>query len=796
MRPVLLEMQGFGAFKQPTTVHFDDTDLFALVGPTGSGKSTVIDAVCFALYGSVPRYDDLKAVAPAMSVGHTETKVRLTFEVGGRPYVAVRVVRRNKDGRSATTKEARLEAGDGTVLAGRASEMTAAVESLLGLPFEHFTRCVVLPQGAFARFLHDSPADRQELLVQLLDLAVYARMAVVANQRARAAQVEAQGLRHALDGLAQATPDALTGARSAADHLAAALAAVEERLPRLAALDEERAAVVRSGQSARSLLDALGRVGVPAQALDAGAAAGRAALVLADAEAEQAAAQEATDAAAATVAGLGDPAPLRRALDAHERRTVAVAALGDAREQVAAAAGALVAAAGGLDDAVAAATSCAELLDAARTRHAAHAVRSVLVVGAPCPVCQQLVTALPGGSAPDQLTAAEAASAAATAALERARAAREAASLAAATADERLATAAGMVAELDAAVADHPDVDTVRAALDAHAAATEAEGAARRRVETTRRATAAAAAAAAAARAAVSALAAAYSAQRDPVVALDPPAPGADVVASWEALAAWAADRIPEQDAAVLARRAELQSVDAERQTIVDECRARAAGVGVDGATPDELVRGLVQALARARAAAEQLERQVVERERLAGLAAEAEERHTVARAMGQLLSANGFEKWLVAEALGTLVDGAGQTLRQLSSGQFSLAAGDGGELVVIDHANGDERRGVRSLSGGETFQASLALALSLADHLAGLAASGAAKLEALFLDEGFGTLDAESLDTVASAIESLGATGRMVGIVTHVRDLAERVPVRFEVTKGTVSATVERVVG
>src|SRR5262249_52767865 len=120
----------------------------------------------------------------------------------------------------------------------------------------------------------------------------------------------------------------------------------------------------------------------------------------------------------------------------------------------------------------------------------------------------------------------------------------------------------------------------------------------------------------------------------------------------------------------------------------------------------------------------------------------------------------------------------------------------ESGDFVVVDHANGDERRPVRTLSGGETFQASLALALSLADHLGAMAAAGTARLDALFLDEGFGTLDPESLDTVASTIEALGATGRMVGIVTHVRELAERVPVRYEVRRTAASSVVERVVG
>ena len=73
---------------------------------------------------------------------------------------------RDRHGR-ATTKEARLEAADGEVLAGTATELAPAVEQVLGLAFDHFTRCVVLPQGEFARFLHDKPADRQDLLERL-----------------------------------------------------------------------------------------------------------------------------------------------------------------------------------------------------------------------------------------------------------------------------------------------------------------------------------------------------------------------------------------------------------------------------------------------------------------------------------------------------------------------------------------------------------------------------------------------------------------------------------------------------
>ena len=95
---------------------------------------------------------------------------------------------------------------------------------------------------------------------------------------------------------------------------------------------------------------------------------------------------------------------------------------------------------------------------------------------------------------------------------------------------------------------------------------------------------------------------------------------------------------------------------------------------------------------------------------------------------------------------------------------------------MVIDHRNADQARQAKTLSG-ETFLVSLSLALSLADQLASFATGKTVTLDALFLDEGFGTLDADTLDVVASAIEDLGSRGRMVGLISHVPELADRVP-------------------
>jgi exonuclease SbcC len=228
--------------------------------------------------------------------------------------------------------------------------------------------------------------------------------------------------------------------------------------------------------------------------------------------------------------------------------------------------------------------------------------------------------------------------------------------------------------------------------------------------------------------------------QRDPLVSagLDPPGIGTDLLADWESFARWAA-----------------QAAASEIDRVAAGLEERAA---------------IVKRVASAR-----------------------EEVH-VANELARLLRSTGFEQWIVNEALKSLVEGASATLELLSSGQYALAVDDRNEFEVVDHRNADERRPIKTLSGGETFQASTALALALADQVAVLAAGGAAKLDAIFLDEGFGSLDADSLDTVAATLETLGGDGRMVGIVTHVRELADRVPVRYEVAKGPRTSTVTRV--
>ena len=247
MRPVRLELDGFGSFRQPSTVDFTDADFFALVGPTGSGKSTVVDAIVFALYGSVPRWDDRRAVGWALAPTATRGVVRLSFDVGADRYVVARELRRSAQGR-VTVKNARLEHG-GAVLAAD-GEVSGAVEKLLGLSYDHFVRCVILPQGDFARFLHSSPKERQDTLVDLLGIRIYREVATRARAEEAAARQRAEYAAHRLQGYADATPEAAAAAAARIEAIAAAGAEVTRRVPELV---EASGAVAAAAEEVRRL---------------------------------------------------------------------------------------------------------------------------------------------------------------------------------------------------------------------------------------------------------------------------------------------------------------------------------------------------------------------------------------------------------------------------------------------------------------------------------------------------------------------------------------------------------------
>ncbi|MFJ2436340.1 AAA family ATPase [Streptomyces anulatus] len=252
-------------------------------------------------------------------------------------------------------------------------------------------------------------------------------------------------------------------------------------------------------------------------------------------------------------------------------------------------------------------------------------------------------------------------------------------------------------------------------------------------------------------------------------------------VDAWQAEAAAVADRRAERDA----------------REAAEQPSARPTAAQGEFDTAEWLVREASSARAAAeerRAELARLSREAADEVRRLGPVRQEYER--IARLAGLAAGTSAdnerkmrLEAYVLAARLEQVAAAATARLRRMSSGRYTLVHSDartGGRraglgLHVVDAWTGSERH-TATLSGGETFFASLALALGLADVVTEEA--GGVRLDTLFIDEGFGSLDDQTLDEVLDVLDSLRERDRSVGIVSHVADLRRRIPVRLEVVK------------
>jgi exonuclease SbcC len=192
----------------------------------------------------------------------------------------------------------------------------------------------------------------------------------------------------------------------------------------------------------------------------------------------------------------------------------------------------------------------------------------------------------------------------------------------------------------------------------------------------------------------------------------------------------------------------------------------------------------------------------------LAAAIAEAEPVHRRAEqvmALADLVSGQGqnarrmtLRAYVLAARLDEVARSASERLRRMSNGRYSfLCTADGDNrrvraglgLQILDEYSG-LARSTKTLSGGESFMASLSLALGLADVVA--AEAGGVPLETLFIDEGFGGLDVDTLDLVMDTLDDLRAGGRVIGLVSHVEEMRQRIRMRLRVRKVGAAARLE----
>ena len=246
--------------------------IFAITGPTGAGKTTVLDAVCLALYGRTPRLGKVtKSENEVLSRRTGECFAEVTFEIQSgryRCHWSQRRSRRRPDGELQAPKHEIAHADSGEILDSKVKGVAGQIEAVTGMDFDRFTRSMLLAQGGFAAFLQADPDDRAPLLEQITGTEIYSRISVRVHERQREEREKLRLLEAETEGVTilgaeeeKAIGEALeAGMREEAELTArcsetgkamAWLGAIEALEREIAGLDGEEAEL-------RSVLDAFG----------------------------------------------------------------------------------------------------------------------------------------------------------------------------------------------------------------------------------------------------------------------------------------------------------------------------------------------------------------------------------------------------------------------------------------------------------------------------------------------------------------------------------------------------------
>lgn len=228
MRPINLKIQGLHSFQALQEVDFTklcERGTFGIFGPTGSGKSTVLDAITLALFGKVeraPRNTNRGIINHASDSIYVSFSFELNSGEGSNLYRVERTYKRtaNNTVQSGNCRLVKISRGDEYVLADKARDVDQEIIKILGLTVDDFTRAVVLPQGKFAEFLTLQGKDRRMMLQRLFNLEAFGdRLQEKVKKREAIISSEIQGIERELQGLGDASEDTLKEAKIEMDKV-------------------------------------------------------------------------------------------------------------------------------------------------------------------------------------------------------------------------------------------------------------------------------------------------------------------------------------------------------------------------------------------------------------------------------------------------------------------------------------------------------------------------------------------------------------------------------------------------
>ncbi len=803
MRPLRLTLAGFRSHERTTELSFEDRSLLAIVGPTGAGKSSILDGISYALYGKTPR--EQRAVKKLICSRSDEARVQFRFSVDGRDFEITRVLRR----KPGPAPHVLHDHSSGETVTGEAS-VTEKVIELVGLDFSGFSSSVLLAQGEFAQFLRATPTDRGRILKGVFRLEQVDGLREAARSRVDQLGGDLREIEGERRGIPPDVEDLLSKAaerKQVASRRAEVLVAAIPREQELEAALKGAARELEAAVSERARLQTATKAVPTAGHLEDLQREGSSIDELID-EAKSALSVALEDRTAAVAARATLEAELGSEVAVVELRSKALelgrvnramserqeALRGHERELETLSQEAATAEAERKSATEAAEAAIAERLQTERA-HAAHALRAELEPGEPCPVCEVILEEVPTGKPLAAIEKMKARERKANDILERATRTTAQAATALAVAE---AKKTHLVADLAASEERKREIDgDLGAALGAVADPLaeiehrlERLAAGKARVE-------------AAGEAVVKAEQQLHEheALRDDFARLCRQSAAALIgVAGLVGVVPPGVDDAVER---LLERAAETRQALAAQMADVemrlDRARRAEQEIGKD---LNELRAGLdlpddstiAASFAAARSEADRAEDQCADLEKKRVRAHELDEqeaavvgRQNIFKQLAADLTDRKFISFLLEEKTQLLLELASERLNAMTS-RYRLEM-DNNELNVIDELDADKRRVVNTLSGGETFLASLALALALAE----LVTRAGGRLQCFFLDEGFGSLDPESFDLAMEGIERIVSEDRLIGLVSHVPALAARVDDRIVLDKGADGMTVVR---
>ncbi len=907
MNPLALTLQAFGPYLDRTSIDFSpfrQSGIFLITGPTGGGKTSLLDAICFALYGQATggqrEFPDMRCMSAPQDL---PTLVHFTFQLGGSAYRFCRELcyKQNRRSKEWERRESNacyqiLDSGEKLLASGSDKAVTSRAQELLRLNRQQFTQVMVLPQGDFSRFLLASATEKGKILRTLFSAQIWEWLTERFKALAKALEQESEktaGLRDTLlrqeglesagdaagalkaqeeeleqlgqeqasakkrageaqsrlesaaewDRLHRALEKAQRELAQAKDQLGPLEAAAKEAGPmREAALEAQKKAEAQAGEKVR--LEGRREALSKARGLEQSAALARKELAerekaLTALELEQASLDQRLETGAAYHSACQQAgaqlSPLleecrhlegllreRRELDQRREATAsAEKAWAEARRAAQAKA----------QEAERLAQQW-EAQEALRRQNGAAALADTLAQGSPCPVCGSLHHPAPAQAAEGLLPVRE---------LEALRRREKAA--ASSSAEARAA-----------ALAKASELERAREALDRQEASGPPQEAAEQLAQALDQSSKQAEEARKLAGNLEKAqakldslserkktLAQQAAALREELSRLEERARGLESQAQ-EALKPLAGVSGKALEEAIAQAERQRQALQAQGESLRQkasqaerELARRQEGVKLLGAAQEAAQAAFAQAeplwpqppdLDALKKEAGTLRAQELELSRrlgeagaklrslraAAGSVAELDQKlQALSQEYGRVsrlsrgLSGDNPKKtpvlqYVLSVTLDEVLVSANQFFSQLSRGRYALRLMEGPkggnakaglDLEVMDGASMLPRP-IDTLSGGEQFLASLSLAFGLSDVVQ--EHSGAVGLDSIFIDEGFGSLDAETLDYAMGALAMLRSSGRMVGVISHVRELQSRIGDRIEVRQngqGQASAKV-----